>query len=77
MEKITQVVDEIDNQVRGLGESEVTSQVIGEFVMSALKDLDEIAYIRFASVYRQFKDMDDFMAELQAVMKHDNSRGKG
>lgn len=45
--------------------------------MSALKDLDEIAYIRFASVYRQFKDMDDFMAELQAVMKHDNSRGKG
>lgn len=73
MEKINQVVEEIDNQVRGLGESEVTSQVIGEFVMNALKDLDEIAYIRFASVYRQFKDMDDFMNELQDVMHRDRS----
>lgn len=70
MEKIIQTVDEIENKVRGLGENEVTSKVIGEFVMNALKDLDEISYIRFASVYRQFKDMDDFMTELQDVMKH-------
>lgn len=68
MEKLTEVVGRVENKVRGLGENEVSSQVIGEFVMNELKDLDEIAYIRFASVYRQFKDVSAFMDELQGIM---------
>lgn len=70
MEKLTEIVGKVENKVRGLGENEVSSQVIGEFVMSELKDLDEIAYIRFASVYRQFKDVSAFMDELQGIMGH-------
>ncbi len=57
---MTQVVDDVENEVRSLGENEVSSQLIGEFVMKRLVDIDEIAYIRFASVYRQFKDMGVF-----------------
>ncbi|RRG09871.1 MAG: transcriptional repressor NrdR [Lactobacillus sp.] len=68
MEKLTEIVGKVENKVRGLGENEVSSQVIGEFVMNELKDLDEIAYIRFASVYRQFKDVSAFMDELQGIM---------
>ncbi|WP_010622007.1 transcriptional regulator NrdR [Paucilactobacillus suebicus] len=68
MEKLTEVVGKVENKVRGLGENEVSSQVIGEFVMTELKDLDEIAYIRFASVYRQFKDVGAFMDELKGIM---------
>ncbi len=52
MEKI---VDHVENRVRALGENEVSTTMIGEYVMEDLVDLDEIAYIRFASVYRQFK----------------------
>jgi transcriptional repressor NrdR len=68
MEKLTEIVGKVENKVRGLGENEVSSQVIGEFVMNELKDLDEIAYIRFASVYRQFKDVSAFMDELQGII---------
>ena len=66
---MTSLVSRVETSVRGLGENEVSSTAIGEFVMNELKDLDEIAYIRFASVYRQFRDMDDFMSELKKVMK--------
>ena len=61
MERLTKVTDKIEKEVRSLGENEVSSQVIGKFVMQELKDVDEIAYIRFASVYRQFKDVDAFL----------------
>ena len=60
MEQMTDMVDKVENKVRSLGESEISSQIIGEYVMNILVDLDEIAYIRFASVYRQFKDMHVF-----------------
>ncbi|KRN05169.1 transcriptional regulator NrdR [Liquorilactobacillus sucicola DSM 21376 = JCM 15457] len=71
MDAITRIVDEVENKVRSLGENEVSSQLIGEYVMGLLADVDEIAYIRFASVYRQFKDMGVFLKELQEIMARD------
>lgn len=76
MERLTKVTDKIEKEVRSLGENEVSSQVIGKFVMQELKDVDEIAYIRFASVYRQFKDVDAFMNELESMMKIIRSKGE-
>ncbi|MBU3829283.1 MAG: transcriptional regulator NrdR [Candidatus Limosilactobacillus merdavium] len=74
MERLTKVADKIEKEVRSLGENEVSSQVIGKFVMQELKDVDEIAYIRFASVYRQFKDVDAFMNELESMMKNGDKK---
>ena len=68
MEQLTKIADKVESQVRRLGETEVSSQLIGKYVMNELKKVDEIAYIRFASVYRQFKDVDAFMSELQAMI---------
>lgn len=76
MEQMTDMVDKVENKVRSLGESEISSQIIGEYVMNILVDLDEIAYIRFASVYRQFKDMHVFLDELQDMMKKDEEKEK-
>lgn len=69
METLTKMTDAVENKVRATGESEISSQQIGEYVMDELKDVDEIAYIRFASVYRQFKDVDAFMNELKSMIK--------
>ncbi|WP_054699959.1 transcriptional regulator NrdR [Secundilactobacillus odoratitofui] len=69
MDVMTNLVDEVENEIRALGENEVSSQLIGEYVMKRLADIDEISYIRFASVYRQFKDMSVFLEELKDVMK--------
>ena len=77
MEKITEIADEVENKVRSLGENEVSSQLIGEYVMGLLADVDEISYIRFASVYRQFKDMSVFMKELKEMMARDKKNSKG
>ena len=63
------VVDEIEQQLQNQLEREVPSSVIGELVMEKLKQIDEIAYVRFASVYRQFKDVSSFLDELQSLMK--------
>ena len=65
MEQVEKIVDEVENQIRGLGENEIASAIIGEYIMEKLADVDEVAYIRFASVYRQFKDMSVFLKELQ------------
>ena len=65
MEKVEKIVDDVENQIRGLGENEIASAIIGEYIMEKLADVDEVAYIRFASVYRQFKDMSVFLKELQ------------
>lgn len=67
MEEITKIVDEVESKVRTLGENEVSTQLIGEYIMGLLADVDEISYIRFASVYRQFKDMSVFMKELEEM----------
>lgn len=68
-QQITKVVDQIENQVFGREEQEVSSEVIGELVMDQLKDLDPVAYVRFASVYREFKDVNTFMDELKKLLK--------
>jgi transcriptional repressor NrdR len=61
-------VDEIERKLQDIGSKEVSSQVIGEWVMEALPDLDEVAYVRFASVYRQFKDVNQFVDELKTLL---------
>ena len=61
-------VNDIENILQNSLEREVTSTKIGELVMDRLKDLDEIAYVRFASVYRQFKDINTFMSELNKLL---------
>ncbi|AQP52886.1 transcriptional regulator NrdR [Vagococcus penaei] len=68
MEQMEQVVDHVENRVRNQGENEVSTTLIGEYVMEELVNLDEISYIRFASVYRQFKDMSVFLKELQEII---------
>lgn len=68
MEQMEKIVDNVENKVRNLGRNEVPTSLIGDFVMEDLMDVDEIAYIRFASVYRQFKDMSVFLNELQEIV---------
>ncbi|NPV52483.1 MAG: transcriptional repressor NrdR [Firmicutes bacterium] len=62
------LVDGVERALRGKLEREVSSSEIGEMVMEGLRDIDEVAYVRFASVYRQFKDIDRFMQELQKLL---------
>lgn len=70
MEQIEIVVDQIENQVYLSERKEITSSEIGELAMSYLKQLDEVSYIRFASVYKKFKDIDEFITELEQIKKH-------
>lgn len=66
--EIEKLVDDIETNLSNSLEKEVTSVVIGEMVMNNLKDIDEVAYVRFASVYRQFKDLNTFMEELKKLL---------
>ncbi len=66
--QITQLVDEVENEISTLEDKEIPSRVIGEIVMKKLKNLDAVAYVRFASVYREFKDVDSFMDELKGFI---------
>ena len=68
-EKIRALVDEVETEIFNYGEKEVRSSVIGELVMKKLKDLEAVAYVRFASVYREFKDVNSFMEELKKVLQ--------
>lgn len=68
-ERIEKLVDEVERQIQRKYEKEVRAKDIGELVMSRLQDLDEIAYVRFASVYRQFKDVTQFMKEIKHLLK--------
>ncbi len=68
MEKIEETVNAIENEVFRLESREIDCQQIGEIVMEHLKDLDQVAYVRFASVYRQFKDVNTFMSELKKML---------
>lgn len=69
MFKIDRLVEEVQKQVYNSLNQEVTSKEIGEMVMNGLKDIDEVAYVRFASVYRSFKDISTFMRELEKLTK--------
>ncbi len=66
-EQIENIVSDITNQLMLLPQSEVESQTIGELVMDALRNIDEVAYVRFASVYRHFRDADEFIDEIQKL----------
>lgn len=68
------IADEIENELQGALEREITTAEIGEMVMDRLKDLDEVAYVRFASVYRQFKDINTFMEELTKLLGDKSAR---
>jgi len=63
-EQLDVTAGEIEQELSLLGEKEIPAKLIGERVMARLKDLDEVAYVRFASVYKSFRDIDEFMAEL-------------
>ena len=67
--KIEDFVDSLEVYFQELGKKEVDSKEVGEKVISSLKDWDEVAYVRFASVYRQFKDINEFMNELEDILK--------
>lgn len=69
MEEIEKLVDDVTKRVYNSMEQEISSKEIGEMVMDGLKALDEVAYVRYASVYRSFTDIDSFMAELQKMME--------
>jgi len=69
VQQITALVDEVENEIFGRTEKDISSQVIGEIVMNRLKDLDAVAYVRFASVYREFKDVNTFVDELKKLLK--------
>ena len=68
-EKIEKIVDEIESELRKQNSTEIPSRFIGELVMDKLKKLDHVAYIRFASVYREFKDIDEFAKELKKIKR--------
>ena len=68
LETIEHVVSEIESRLQNSLDREVTSSYLGELAMDYLKDIDEVAYVRFASVYRQFKDINTFMAELAKLL---------
>lgn len=71
IEDLENLVNDIESQICNSFKREVTSQEIGAMVMEKLKDLDEVAYVRFASVYRQFKDVNTFMDELRKLINND------
>ncbi len=69
IETINKLVDEIEKECQEKGEKEVPSTQIGEIIMNALHRIDPVAYVRFASVYRSFKDINEFMDELRGILK--------
>ena len=69
MTNIEEFVDSLEFYFQELGKKEIDSEEVGEKVINTLKEWDEVAYVRFASVYRQFKDISEFMAELNGILK--------
>jgi len=74
-EQIEAIVTEVENEIYATFDSEVESRLLGDLLMEKLRKVDEVAFVRFASVYRQFKDVRDFVDELQPMLKGDRSSG--
>lgn len=68
LDVLEQLTFDIERQIRQTGRGEVTSKEIGEMVMERLKDIDDVAYVRFASVYRDFRDVDGFKEEVERIL---------
>lgn len=73
VEQLDMIVSQVENAIRNTAATEVDSQQIGELVMEQLYPVDEVAYVRFASVYRQFKDINMFMKELKTLLSKDTA----
>jgi transcriptional repressor NrdR len=71
MDQIEVLVDEIEQGLREGNDREIPSKVVGEKIIEALKKIDDVAYVRFASVYREFKDVADFIEELRGLLPKD------
>lgn len=69
IDTLEHIVDEIENMLQNSLDREIPSSLIGKYAMEKLKDVDDVAYVRFASVYRQFKDINTFMDELNRIIK--------
>ncbi|SHI71274.1 transcriptional repressor NrdR [Malonomonas rubra DSM 5091] len=72
VEQIEEMVDQLERKFQECGDKEIDASLIGEAVMETLHNVDEVAYVRFASVYRQFKDINEFMSELTDLLKNSN-----
>ena len=72
IDTLENIVDKIEARLQNSLDREVTSTLIGEYAMESLKEVDEVAYVRFASVYRQFKDINTFMKELSKLLEENN-----
>ncbi|MBE9503411.1 MAG: transcriptional repressor NrdR [Proteobacteria bacterium] len=76
METMEKLVDDIEHKLQESEAKEISGEKLGEIVMEALRELDEVAYVRFASVYRSFRDINEFMSELQGLLKEDIKKVK-
>ncbi len=75
VDAIEEMANRLESRLLESGEKEISGHVIGEWIMHELHDLDEVAYVRFASVYRSFRDITEFMSELQNLLKGDQHGG--
>jgi transcriptional repressor NrdR len=69
LDQLEAILDSVERELIDTGEKEVSAQRVGERVMQELRKIDEVAYVRFASVYRSFRDLDEFMAELESIAR--------
>jgi transcriptional repressor NrdR len=76
-EAVSSALNGILSDVQGLGESEISASKVGDYMMDALQRLDGVAYVRFASVYREFKDIDDFLAAVKSAMDTEGVKQRG
>ena len=75
MNAIEEFIDDLERDLREMGEKELPASVVGEKTMLKLHELDGVAYVRFASVYREFKDVNDFVDELKSLLSHNGKTG--
>jgi transcriptional repressor NrdR len=75
-DEVEQILDQIEEKIRRIGSEEIDSKAIGEYVMKELKEVDHVAYIRFASVYRSFADIESFEEEIKNLTKQNLYGGK-
>jgi transcriptional repressor NrdR len=73
MNLIEEFIDDLERDLRETGEKEIPSHALGERIMNRLHELDDVAYVRFASVYREFKDVNDFVHELKSLLSKDKA----
>ncbi|PCI44849.1 MAG: transcriptional regulator NrdR [Proteobacteria bacterium] len=76
-EAVSSALNGILSAIQGLGESEISASKVGDYMMAALQKLDAVAYVRFASVYREFKDIDDFLAAVKSAMDTEGVKQRG